>query len=126
MNISVISFISFEGYKNVLKDNWRKGKLPTVVYGIYGGKLTQENLSVEHLKAVSKGGEKYFIGNTALSTIENNNIRSNLPIDMFIKKEDADRYFEQFRDINLPNLNGNNYIRLAKRQLKKLGIDFWG
>ena len=48
--------ISFK-YRSILKTEWLKGKMPTVKYGIYGGKLKPYNVTLEHIIPYSKGGE---------------------------------------------------------------------
>ena len=68
MRIEVGSPVSF-GYSNILKTEWRKGHLPSVKYGFYGEKLTQKNLSLEHLQAHSKGG-KTVLSNLVLAAKE--------------------------------------------------------
>ena len=50
------SSITFSS-SSLLKKLWRQGKLPTVKYGFYGDRLTQENLSQEHLRPKSQGGK---------------------------------------------------------------------
>ena len=64
------------GYSHKLKTLYKQGKLPTVKYGFYGGELTKDIVSLEHLQPHSKGG-KTVLNNLVLATIENNNRRGN-------------------------------------------------
>ena len=106
--ISPINPIHF-GYHSVLKTQWKKGNLPTVKYGIYGGVLTPNNVSLEHIKPISKGG-KTKLYNLALATKTNNHTRGNMPIQRFLDSEKFIAYVEQFKDVDLPNFNGKEYI----------------
>jgi len=50
------SNVSF-GYNSPLKTLFKKGKLPTVTKGFYGGTLTNKTVSLEHLIPHSQGGK---------------------------------------------------------------------
>ena len=63
------------GYSHPLKTLYRQGKLP-VRYGFYGDKLTQKNVSLEHLKPHSKGG-KTELSNLVLASKQKNQARGN-------------------------------------------------
>ena len=58
------------GYKSPLKTLYIKGKLH-INKGFYGGTLTKENVTLEHLVPYSKGG-KTTLDNLVLATKENN------------------------------------------------------
>lgn len=109
MKIKPIPPIVF-GYHSTLKTQWIKGNLPTVKYGIYGGELTKKTISLEHIKPLSKGG-KTKLYNLALATKENNNLRANYPLKNYLDSDKFIRYIEQFKDIDLPALNGKEYIK---------------
>ena len=47
--------VSF-GYTSILKTHWKNGLMPTVTKGLYGDELTQENVSLEHIKPHSWSG----------------------------------------------------------------------
>ena len=64
---------------------------------------------VEHIKPISKGG-KTKLYNLALATKTNNHTRGNLPIKYFLDSEKFIAYVEQFKDVELPNFNGKEYI----------------
>ncbi len=108
MKINPICPISFK--KNVLKKEWLKGNLPTVQKGIYGGILTKDNISLEHVNCKCFGGKtKTF--NLALATQEFNNLRGNQPLKDFLNKDVFMQYLEQFEKVDLPNFNGKEYIK---------------
>ena len=95
-------------YSSPLKTLWRKGKLP-VKYGFYGDILTQKNVSLEHLKAHSKGG-KTNLANLVLASKAKNNARGNDAINDYLQVENVIRYLAQFKDVKLKNFDGNKYI----------------
>lgn len=110
---------------SLLKRLFKKGKLPEVEYGLYGGKLTQENATDEHIVPRSKGG-KNDEGNIALATKSNNSARGNRPLKDYLTNENLKQYTEQFKDINLPqyNFNGRRYIREFLQYIRRaLGMD---
>lgn len=96
-------------YSSPLKTLWRKGKLPSVRYGFYGDVLTQRNISLEHLKAHSKGG-KTNLTNLVLASKAKNNARGNDAIDEYLDVKNIIRYLKQFKDIRLKDFDGNKYI----------------
>ena len=118
MMIPPVYQLSF-GFKSILKTYWLQGKMPTVTKGIYGGELTKDNITLEHLKPCSKGGTTK-LSNLALSKNTNNWIRSNKPIQGFLTKDMFDSYCEQFKGIKLPNFNGDEYIRQISKTLERL------
>jgi hypothetical protein len=97
------------GYYSQLKTLWRQGKLPSVRFGFYGDKLTQENLSLEHLRPKSKGG-KTVLSNLVLASKRNNGHRSSKPLKDFINPETVAEYLNQFIDVQVEGFNGNKYI----------------
>lgn len=119
MKINPITPIPFK--KNVLKKEWLKGNLPTVQKGIYGGILTKDNISLEHVNCKCFGGKtKTF--NLALATQEFNNLRGNKPLKYFLDKDVFIQYLEQFKNVDLPNFNGIEYIKgLIKTVIDVLG-----
>ena len=113
--------ISF-GHKWLVKDLWRKGKLPSVVKGIYGDVLTQKNLTAEHIVPLSKGG-KTVTSNLALASAANNQARSNKPLKDFADPRTLKEYVDQFIGVKTRLFNGDTYRRDLIRLFKKLGID---
>lgn len=113
MHIRQIDTIPFK-YKSVLKSEWLKGNMPTVKYGLYGGKLTKENITLEHLLPHSKGG-KTELRNLALAINVNNFQRSNKPLSGYLTRDMFETYCKQFEEIKLPAFDGKRYvIELAK------------
>lgn len=108
-------------YNHLLKTLYKKGKLP-VKYGFYGGKLTFDNVSLEHLKPHSKGG-KTSLANLVLATKENNSARSNLSLKNFISIDTVKKYLKQFRNVRVADFNGNNYIKKILDTLSRMGIE---
>lgn len=111
-------------FGSLLTKLFKRGKLKDVKYGLYGGKLTSDNVTDEHVIPRSKGGPD-DIGNLALATKSNNSARSNYPLSNYLTDENLDRYIKQFEGINYPqyNFNGKNYIkRLLHSIAKALGI----
>lgn len=109
-------------YKSVLKSEWLKGNMPEVRYGLYGGELTKQNVTLEHIKPHSKGG-KTELSNLALAVDSNNFKRSSKPIGKYLTSEMFENYCKQFEDVKLPTFDGKKYIiNLAKtvdRMLKQ-------
>lgn len=120
----MIQPISF-GYSSVLKSEWRKGKLPSVVKDVYGQIL--EDVTLEHLIPKSLGG-KSNICNYGLANKLTNEARSNKPLMEFTTKENLIAWFAQFVDVKTDKFDGNEYIKNATKYLAKNGIklDVWG
>ncbi len=116
--------ISF-GYSSVLKSEWRKGKLPSVVKDVYGQIL--EDVTIEHFIPKSLGG-KSNICNYGLANKLTNEARSNKPLMEFTTKENLIAWFAQFIDVKTEKFDGNEYIKNATKYLAKNGIklDVWG
>lgn len=108
-SLKTMKIINFTGYCSPLKKYFRKGLMPTVQRGLYGDILTKENLSIEHLIPRSYGGLTET-SNLALASKRMNNLRGNQPLQDFLIPKKAIDYLLQFKDINLPEFNGNDYI----------------
>ena len=131
------------GYTTTISKLFKEGKLPNVVKGFYGGELSIDPKSLqrasnEHLKPKSLGGQT-ILSNIVLATVENNNKRGNEPLSVFFKKDKADEYWEQFKDLIIEyqqgkktkTFNGNQYIEQSKETVKKIleqekRLDLWG
>lgn len=118
-NLKSISF----GYRTIISDLWKDGKLPTVVKGFYGGELSKNSKSPnfvtnEHIRCHSKGGPT-TLQNIALATQKNNNDRGNNPLSQFFNKEAFEQYCEQFKGLLISYtkkgktkiFNGDKYIK---------------
>lgn len=115
------------GYHSVLKDLFREDKLTSVKFGLYGDKLTKENVSLEHAIPHSKNGRSK-ISNFALASKQKNSLRSNEDIRKFLTPEMALKYLKQFVGIEEVSkkgtkFNGNQYIEMFSNTLKTLGVD---
>lgn len=108
--------ISF-GYSHKLKTLYKEGKLPTVKYGFYGGELTKDIVSLEHLQPHSKGG-KTVLNNLVLATVENNNKRGNKSLWEYLNPENVIKYLSQFIGVKTDGFNGDDYV---KQILHKIG-----
>ena len=109
--------ISFDGYKSPLKTLWRKGKLKGVTRGLYGDILTKENLSLDHLLPISKGG-KTVMSNLALASKAQNEARGNKDLKEVLSQKQAIAYIKQFAG----NREMHPYINDFLRTLEKLGV----
>lgn len=118
MKVNFIKPVQF-GYKHLLKTYWKEGKMPTVTRGIYGGELTQDTVTLEHLLPHSEKG-KTTLSNLALAVGENNWKRGNKPINQFLTKEMLEQYCEQFKGIKLPFFNGDNYVEQITKTIERL------
>ena len=86
--------VSF-GYSHKLKTLYKKGLLPTVKKGFYGGILSKDIVTLEHLLPHSQRGAT-TLSNLVLATVENNFKRSNSPLAQFYNPKAAEEYFQQF------------------------------
>lgn len=103
MQIFPVSF----GYKTKLSENYKKGKIP-LEKGLYGGKLTKENKTNEHIRPVSKGG-KTTLNNIALATAENNQKRGNDPLLEYLTMENLIEYTLAF--LKMPKVKGFDPVK---------------
>ena len=87
--------------------------------GFYGGELTKDTVTLEHILPHSKGG-KTVTNNLALSKDINNWNRSNKPLSDVFNKEIFEQYCEQFKGVKLPFFNGDEYIRQITKTVEKL------
>ena len=110
--------LNFSGNTSILLTYWKAGLMPSVKKGLYGGTLTRNNVSIEHLIPSSKGGASN-LDNYALATKSNNSYRKNQPLANFLTKEQAEKYLKQFKGINLPCFNGDVYIKNVKKTILK-------
>jgi len=118
MKINRLTPIPFT-YKSILKTEWLKGNMPEVTHDMAGNLLTKENITNGHMLAHSKGG-KTVIDNLMLETAPYNFMKGNQPFSKFFSKEGFNAYCEQFKNIDLPNFNGLDYIDRITRTAKHL------
>ena len=108
------------GYSSILKTEWRKGNLPTVVKDVYGETL--KDVTLEHLIPKSLGG-KSNICNYGLANKTINETRGNKPLLEFTTKENLIGWFNQFIGVKTEKFNGDEYIKNATKYLAKNGIN---
>lgn len=118
MHVGRIDTIPFK-YKSVLKSEWLKGNMPTVQRGLYGGKLTSKNITLEHILPHSKGG-KTELANLALAVDVNNFKRSSKPLSNCLTRDMFETYCKQFEDIKLPTFDGKKYIINLSKTVDRL------
>ena len=118
MYVGRVDTIPFK-YKSVLKSEWLKGNMPTVQFGLYGGKLTKKNVTLEHILPYSKGG-KTELRNLALAVDVNNFKRSNKPLNSCLTRDMFETYCKQFEEIKLPMFDGKNYIINLSKTVDRL------
>ena len=99
------------GYSHALKTAWKKGQIPQVKYGFYGEKLTKKNVSLEHLKPISKGGKTEW-SNLVLADNKINNARGDKPLEDYLNLKAMGKYLEQFKNIKIKGFDGNRYIAM--------------
>ena len=110
--------ISFK-YKSILKSYWLEDMLPSVKYDMGGNLLTKKNCTLGHMLAHSKKG-KSELANYMLETKGYNMMKSNQPFSKFFSTEAFEAYCKQFEKVNLPGLNGLNYISMITKTAKRL------
>lgn len=106
------------GYKNILKTLYKKGKLP-VKYGFYGDELNKKNVTLEHLKPISKGG-KTELSNLVLASANKNQERAARPLSEMLKWDCVGKYLEQFHNVKRKDFDGNTYIQMVLRTIKEI------
>ena len=109
--------ISF-GYSHELKTLYKKGKLP-IEFDFYGSKLTKKNVTLEHLLPHSYGG-RTTLDNLVLATRENNQARSNKPLEDFMDWYNINRYLKQFEKLQIGNISGKDYIKMILNTISKI------
>lgn len=118
MKINPVIPITFQ-YKSILKTYFLKDKLSTVKKGFYGGILTKENVTLEHLLPHSKKGVTE-LHNLVLSQDINNWKRGSEPLLKYYNPNNFEQYCEQFKGIKLPYFNGDNYIEQITKTIERL------
>ena len=125
MNINSISYcnINWGSYtshrKNFLRTQYLRGNMPSVKHGIYGGVLTSENVTTEHILPKSKGGGSE-LSNLALAVNTNNWSRSDRPLYKVFNKEAFDQYCNEISQVKLPDFNGLWYVRNLIKTVNKV------
>lgn len=119
--IQPVKTISF-GYKSIVKTLYKQGQLPQVTKDIYGKVLTPDNVTLEHIIPKCKKGASN-LKNYALATAKANQERSSDPLLKHTTIENIKAYLEQFKGINKPQFNGDEYIKGVTNTLRRINID---
>ena len=120
MEIQTTSLVSFGSYQNILKTLYKKGQMPQVKKGLYGDILTKDNVSLEHLKPHSEGGQT-ILSNLALASKSKNNARGAKPLKDVLNWEMVDEYLSQF-NFRIKGFDGEKYANMIRKTLKELGV----
>lgn len=113
--------VPFKGYVHPLKTLFKKGLFPSVTQGIYGGKLTVNNCSLEHLKCVYAGGKTTY-RNLALATKQNNAYRGNHSLAEFLSWSMLEEYLKQFNFRIRGLFDGFAYQKQLRETCMDLGV----
>ena len=126
MKIEHYTITTFGGYNSILKDMYKDGVLPSVKIGLYGGRLSKQTVSLEHIRPASKGGST-ALKNMALATRDNNRLRGNRDINNYLTNTMLYNYLVQFQNLIVKYkgkvFNGNKYIANIISTLKKVGFE---
>ena len=126
MKIEHYTITTFGGYNSILKDMYKDGVLPSVKVGLYGGRLSKQTVSLEHIRPASKGGST-ALKNMALATRDNNRLRGNRDINNYLTNTMLYNYLVQFQNLIVKYkgkvFNGNKYIANIISTLKKVGFE---
>lgn len=117
MDIQPVDGVSFQ-YQHLLKTLYKKGKLP-LKYGFYGDELTKTTATLEHLQPRSKGG-KTELCNLVIASANKNQERGCRPLSEVLNWECVGKYLEQFRNVCIDGFNGNQYIQMILRTIKRI------
>lgn len=115
----MINNISFAGYKNPIKTAFKLGLIPSLQKGIYGKKITTENISVEHITPIAKGG-KDVLSNTFIADRFENSKRGTQPIENFITGDSLKEYLSQFVGVKNEYFDGDAYVKTMLKRFRYL------
>ncbi|MBE7713699.1 MAG: HNH endonuclease [Cyanobacteria bacterium SIG26] len=102
--------VSFGGYNFPLKKLFRQGKLPKDLIDIGGNKITQENLSGDHIIPKSKGG-KCTKENMMIATKQFNNLRGNRDLKEVVTLENAIKWANKYFGIKVEGFDGTEHVK---------------
>lgn len=106
------------GYSHPLKTMFKKGQID-VPRGFYGDKLTTKNVSLEHLRPVSKGGKTEF-SNLVLASKDFNSQRGNQPLSKYFNPKAFLEYAQAFIKIKTKNFDGKKYVEAISKTIQEL------
>ena len=96
--------------------------MPSVKYGLYGDPIDKYNVSLEHLRAKSYGGETK-LSNLALASAEKNSARGNQPLYKFLTWEMLENYLKQFNFKIINIFDGYKYQETIRKTCARLGVE---
>ena len=76
-------------------------------------------MTLEHLLPHSYGG-RTTLDNLVLATRENNQARSNKPLEEFMDWYNVNRYLKQFENLQIGNISGKDYIKMILNTISKI------
>lgn len=103
------------GYSHKLKTDFKNGRLP-IKYDLAGFKLTNKNVTLDHIDPKSLGGKNELF-NYVLNTDWFNRIRGNKPMKDFITKEMFYKWAKQFENIRVCGVDGMEYVTKIFRKI---------
>ena len=109
--------VSFLGTPSILKTHFLEGNLK-LKWGLYGGYLTKNNVSVEHVQPKSRRGRD-GLDNLALVPKNANYRRKNKPLCKIVNENQINRYLKQFEGVELPDFNGDLYIQRLRKTIAR-------
>lgn len=110
--------IPFEGYNFKLKKLYRQGKLPKDLIDIGGNKITQKNLSGDHIIPKSKGG-KNTDDNMMIATKQFNSLRGNRPLKEVVTLDNVIKWALKMIDIKVDGFDGVQHVKDVFKALDK-------
>ena len=113
--------VPFKGYVHPLKTLFKRGLFPSVTTGLYGGKLTIDSASLEHLKPHSLGGKTKY-RNLALADRFKNSARGNRPLAEFLSWDMLESYLKQFNFRIRGLFDGFAYQKQLRQTCMELGV----
>lgn len=106
---------TFGGYNFKLKKLYRQGKLPKDLIDMGGNKITQKNLSGDHIIPKSKGG-KNTDDNMVIATKQFNSMRGNRPIHEVVTKENLAKWADIY--LGLKPIDGFDFVEYVRGVLR--------
>ena len=101
---------TFTGYNFELKRLFRQGKLPKDLIDLGGNKITQRNLSGDHIVPKSKGG-KNTKDNMTIATKQFNSMRGNRPLKEVVTFENAIKWALKMMEIKVEGFDGVQHVK---------------
>lgn len=103
------------GYSHKLKTDFKKGLIP-IEFDMAGNKLTNDNVSLDHVIPKSQGGTS-TLDNYVLATKDFNNFRGVVPLALLITKEMFEKWAKQFEDLIVCGVKGTEYTKMIAKKI---------